>query len=171
MSLNEKIHLVPFNPLWETLYQTEALQLQKKLGRNIVDIQHIGSTSVPNIYAKPIIDIMIGIKDLEKSELVVQTLRELDYEYFGEANVPGRLYLRKRTQNHFNIALCRHNSEIWMNNILFRDYLRHHPEDATTYSLLKKKIFDSGIDTLLPYSENKHAFIEEILLKAKNEIH
>lgn len=169
LDIDEKIILVPFNHQWNELYKLEATRILKKLGTQIIEIQHIGSTSIPDIYSKPIIDIMIGIENLESPELAIKDLIELGYQYLGNANVPGRLYFRKRNPYSYNIALCQYQSEIWINNLLFRDYLIKYPDTAQTYSLLKKSVFDSGVDTLLNYSEMKHPFIDEMIKKAKIE--
>lgn len=165
--LDEKITLVPFNPQWKEIYASEADHLKKKLTSEIIDIQHIGSTSIPGIYSKPIIDILIGVENLENVELITQELVELGYQFFGEANVPGRLYFRKRNRYNFNIALCQHQGDIWINNIVFRDYLLNNPEAAAAYSIFKKNAFDSGADTLLKYSNIKHSFIDEMIKNAK----
>ena len=77
-----------------------------KLGQQTLGIEHIGSTAVPELQAKPVIDIMIGIKELQHSRQVIQDLSELNYEFLGEANVPGRLYFRKRGERAFNLAVC-----------------------------------------------------------------
>ncbi len=164
-NIDEKIDLVPFNPDWLKMYKSEANRIKSNLEG--IYIQHIGSTSIPNINAKPIIDIMIGINDWENREPIIEKLIHLGYVYFGEANVSGRLYFRKRNNGNFNLAVCQYKREIWVNNILFRDYLRQNSEIAKTYSLLKETIFRSGINTLLRYSESKHSFIDEILQKIK----
>lgn len=166
-NVDEKIELVSFNTKWKELYKDEALRINKKLGNQIIEMQHIGSTAIPNIYAKPIIDIMIGIKNLKEDEIIIDGLIKLGYEYLGSAGVPGRLYLRIRNPNSFNIALCQYKGEIWNNNILFRDFLLNHPEAAAAYSTLKKNAFDSGANTLLSYSKIKHPFIDKIIKQEK----
>lgn len=166
-NLDEKIALVPFNTQWTQAYQSEAERLQKKLGHQIIGIEHIGSTAIPNIYAKPIIDIMIGVQDLSNTDSVIKQLQALHYEYFGEANVPGRLYFRYRGAQHYNLALCQYQSPIWVNNLLFRDYLRSNPEQAKIYSSFKQTIFNAGADSLLKYSDLKHPIVEEIIQKAR----
>jgi len=165
--IDEKIQLVPFNPQWKEIYKSETDYLKNQLGSEMIDIQHIGSTAVPAIYSKPIIDMMIGIDNLENSGLITQKLVEFGYQYFGEANVPGRLYFRKRNKYNFNIALCQYQGDIWTNNILFRNYLLKHPEAAEAYSTFKKNAFDSGADTLLKYSTMKHTFIDEMIRNAR----
>ncbi|WP_419421507.1 GrpB family protein (plasmid) [Legionella sp. D16C41] len=166
-NIDEKVSLVPFNPKWRQIYKSEVNRIKNNI--EFMHVEHIGSTSIPNIYTKPIVDIMIGLDDWENKESICNDLINLDYEFFGEANVLGRLYFRKRSKNNFNIALCRYQSEIWINNILFRDYLINHLDAARTYSSLKKDILNSGEDTLLIYSSRKASFIEEIIKKAKIE--
>ena len=168
-NIDEAIKLAVFSKQWSRIYQSESIRIQEKLGNKIIDMQHIGSTAIPNIYAKPIIDIMIGVEDLNRSEITIRELVELGYEYLGEANVLGRLYFRIRGVNNFNIALCQYGGEIWTANILFRDYLRKNPTVAKRYSLFKKKIFDSGVNTLLKYSSLKQSLVDEILKNAKKE--
>ena len=158
--------LLRFNTQWTQAYQSEAERLQKELGHQIIGIEHIGSTAIPNIYAKPIIDIMIGVQDLSNTDSVIKQLQTLHYEYFGEANVPGRLYFRTREAQHYNLALCQYQSPIWVNNLLFRDYLRSNSEQATIYSSFKQTIFNSGADSLLKYSDLKHPIVEKIMQKA-----
>lgn len=170
MNIDEKITLVSYDFLWLKLYSSEAMRIRAKLGSQIIELEHIGSTAIPNIIAKPIIDIMIGVENLSKAEHVVLSLCELGYEYLGAAGVPGRLYFRLRNEQSFNVALCQYLGEIWINNLLFRDYLRKHTDIANDYSLIKLKAVESGATTLLDYSNFKSAFINKIMNKAKNEI-
>lgn len=165
--LDEEIEIVPFNLAWKEIFNQEAEAIQTKLGKEIICIEHIGSTSIPNILSKPIIDIMLGVENLEKTASIIKKLKDLGYQYFGTANVPGRLYLRKRSKNNFNVAICEYKSAIWNNNILFRDFLLANPDEAIAYSNHKKEIFQSGVMTLLEYSDKKHIYVTEILKKAK----
>lgn len=167
--IDEAIQLVPFSEEWSEIYQLESVRIQKKLGNKIIKMLHIGSTAIPNIYAKPIIDIMIGVRNINNVEPIIKILLGLGYEYFGEVNVPGRLYFRIRGVKNCNIALCQYAGEIWSNNLLFRDYLRKYSVVAKNYSELKKKVFDSGVDTLLKYSDAKHSFIQGVIKNAKEE--
>ena len=161
--LDEKITIVPHDKAWTKIYKQKAERIQKKLGSLLLKIEHIGSTAVSNICAKPIIDIMIGVENITSSKPVVSKLIELRYIYFGEANVPGRLYFRLRGKKNFNLALCQYDGEIWRNNVLFRDYLRSHQDIARQYSQIKKNAIDAGVDTLLKYSEIKQDFINKII--------
>jgi GrpB-like predicted nucleotidyltransferase (UPF0157 family) len=166
-TVEEIIELVPFNPQWEKTYQLESFRIKEKLGSSILDMRHIGSTAIPNIFAKPIIDIMIGIHNINSTETIIKQLIELGYEYLAEAGIPGRLYFRIRGKENYNIALCTYQGEIWENNLLFADYLRKHPVIAKRYSILKQELFNSGVNSLLKYSQLKSSFIDEIIKKAK----
>lgn len=166
-NIDEEISIEPFNEEWRRLYQIEAFRIREVLGSEVTKIQPIGSTVIPGVYAKPIVDIMIGLQNIEQLEQVINKLIKLGYEYCGEAGVPGRLYFKVRGEYNYNLALCKYQGEIWKNNILFRDYLLNHPNEAKSYSNLKKKIIASGVHNLLRYSMLKQRFIEKILKKAK----
>ena len=82
--LDEEIQLTPFNPNWNRMYQAEASRIRDSLDSEIIDIQHIGSTAIPSIDAKPIIDIMIGIQTLNQAPSLLPVLVKLGYNYFGD---------------------------------------------------------------------------------------
>ncbi|TDF95166.1 GrpB family protein [Paenibacillus piri] len=166
MELNEEISITNHNPIWKQWYLNESKIIQEVFTADLMEIQHIGSTAIPEIHAKPIVDLLVGLKTYHVSEEQNEQLVKLGYEGFGEAGVPGRLYYRKRSTESFNLAVCEWNSEVWSNNLIFRDYLISHPEEAAAYSLLKQDILSQGIHTLLGYSERKAAFILEMILKA-----
>ena len=141
MTIDEPISVIPYQPHWVNLFNQERQCLQENI-QSIV-VQHIGSTAVPGLAAKLIIDIMVGGKITD----LMAGIKSLGYEYLGEAGVPGRLYFRKRKTYAFNVHLvqCR---EIWTNNLLLRDYLRSHPESAKEYGQYKQKLVESGAVTL-----------------------
>lgn len=110
-----------------------AMLLVMRLG-----IEHIGSTSIPGIWAKPIVDIMIGVKSLPLEKSQICKVIELGYEYLGEAGVSGRIYFRKRFPKAYNVHITQFGNLIWNNNILLRDFLRSNKDEAMRYSELKK---------------------------------
>ena len=165
--IDEKIHIEDYNPEWPFLYEKEKELIASKLGDWIRGIEHFGSTSVPNLAAKPIIDILIGVDSLNLDDKALSDLSELGYEGLGEAGVPGRLHFRKRKPNSFNLAIVLYNGDLWKNNIILRDYLRANPDEAEKYGEIKEAIFLKGIDTLLAYSDQKSSYVLELLDKAK----
>jgi GrpB-like predicted nucleotidyltransferase (UPF0157 family) len=103
MEIDELITVVPYQPHWPDLFHQEQQRLQQTLTRHIFDIQHIGSTAVPGLAAKPIIDILIGLQTLSHDSFPITVFQTLGYEYLGEAGIPGRLYFRRRHERAFNI--------------------------------------------------------------------
>jgi len=170
MEINEKIHIEEYNPEWVRRYGYEKEKLCNTLGNTVLDIEHIGSTSIPRVWAKPIIDIMIGVKSLPLEKSLIDKVIELGYENLGEAEVSGRIYFRKRFPKAYNVHITQFGSLIWKNNILLRDFLRNNKDEAMRYSELKRMIISEGIINLLEYSERKAGFIDEILKRA-NEWH
>ncbi|HHV97893.1 MAG TPA: GrpB family protein [Clostridiaceae bacterium] len=167
MEINEKIHIEEYNPEWVKKYEYEKEQLCNALGDMVLGIEHVGSTSIPGIWAKPIVDIMIGVKSLPLEKSLIDKVVELGYECLGEAGVSGRIYFRKRFPKAYNVHITQFGNLIWKNNILLRDYLRCNKDEAMRYSELKKNIISEGVNDLLEYSERKADFINEILKKAK----
>jgi GrpB-like predicted nucleotidyltransferase (UPF0157 family) len=94
-------------------------------------------------------------------------LKATGYEHLGEAGVPGREYFRKRGSHAFNVHVMLDNSELWLNNILLRNYLITRPEVAKKYAQLKEKAITLGIDMLIAYSEYKSQFISALLKEAQ----
>ena len=123
------VKLLPYEKKWCEFYAKEESLLLDTIRNYIVAIEHIGSTSIPDIYAKPVIDIAIGIKDLPIGTLCISPLAGIGYEYKGEAGVPDRHFFVKGSEkcrtHYLNIEEL--NGINWKNHILFRDYLRNHP--------------------------------------------
>jgi GrpB-like predicted nucleotidyltransferase (UPF0157 family) len=168
MGIDEDIHISKHNLEWTMMYGCEKEQLCKCLGNLIVGIEHIGSTSIPGIYAKPIIDILIGVERMPINENDINNIISLGYEYLGEAGVTGRIYFRKRFPNEYNIHVTRIGSELWNNDIRLRDYLLKNKAEAERYSNLKQSIIAEGVNRLLEYSDRKSNFISELLQKINN---
>jgi GrpB-like predicted nucleotidyltransferase (UPF0157 family) len=163
--LDEPIHLSSYDQEWPYLYASEARRIRAALPADVA-VEHIGSTSVAGLLAKPIIDIMLGLAAHHDLNKVWATLVALGYEDLGEAGVPGRLYFRRRGETAFNIALVQHGGPIWTANLAFRDYLRTHPEAAREYAETKQAAIQSGARTLLAYSDHKNAVLRRLLDQA-----
>lgn len=166
MEIDEIISVVPYDEKWNTLFQSEKANLLKAFGEDVIDIQHFGSTSIQGMIAKPIIDVLIGVKTLELNSSVTNNLIELGYEGFGEIGV-GRLYFRKRQEYCFNLAVVIWSGDQWANNLLIRNYLRDNPDVAKHYSEKKLKSIKKGYTTLLSYSDEKADFVYNLLEQAK----
>ncbi len=163
--INEPITLEPHDPKWIKAYNTESRRLSNILSAVKHDIEHFGSTAVPGLLAKPIIDILIGIDFIPPTQTITWALVQCGYDYFGEAGVPGRYYYRRRGDKNFNLAVVQRKGELWRNNLFIRDYLTQHKDVAAEYAKLKQQIVQSGVTNLVEYSKRKADFLDSILKK------
>ena len=159
--------VVPYREEWPELFVREAQVLGKIFAGTRAVIEHIGSTAVPGLGAKPIIDIMIGVPDLRLAEERVTALAAVDYEYVPEyeAELPERRYFRKpfvRPRSH-HLHVVEPGSDFWKKHLLFRDYLRAHPDVAHEYDLLKQQLARESSSTGADYTERKTPFIARVL--------
>lgn len=165
MQLDEPVEIVVYDAAWPAMFAQEHVALREALAGTIVNIQHIGSTAVAGMPAKPIVDIQVGLKFYPAETSLLVGLEQLGYEYLGEAGVAGRQYLRKRQSKAFNLHLVQHQGEHWRNNLALRDYLGVHTDDAQRYA--QHKLHASvQATTLLAYSDLKHHFVAELLERA-----
>ena len=159
--LDEPVTIATPDASWRELAAEESARIKGALGDAIVAIEHIGSTAVPGLLAKPIVDLLIGVRSLSP------LLRIADYEACGEAGVPGRLYFRKRGPVSFNAQVVEHGGQLWRDALALRDYLRLHPEEADRYAARKRAAIANGATTLMRYSQEKLALIAELLDRAR----
>lgn len=174
MAMREKkslkhVQVVPYDPNWPHLFQQAAQVIELALGDNKISIDHVGSTSVPGLSAKPKIDILTVVKDPKKA--IIQ-LAASNVEYCGEYNIPSHYGFRMRGDVNVNLHVYEENHPEIELNLLFRDYLRKHPEAVKEYGELKKEILKdpsslSRNSLGLPnYTLRKGPFIRNILKKA-----
>ena len=166
-----RIIIVDYDPRWPGMYQDERARLLGVVGQYITAIEHVGSTSVPGLGAKPVIDIMIGVDTLTDADQCIVPIQNLGYVYVPEYEdeMPYRRYFKKLladgTHTH-HIHVVETSSEFWHDHLLFRDYLRAHPETAWDYERVKRSLaphFDNGND----YTHAKTDFILEVMAKAR----
>lgn len=164
----KSIELVEHRAEWKSLFESEADLLNAAAGNYIVAIEHIGSTSINGLEAKPIIDILAGVRKLADAEECVAPLAEIGYEYRGESGIAGRFYFRKGTgdvsTHHLNIVETK--SDFWREHLLFRDYLRQHTDAAQIYGHLKRELALKHKGNRPAYTEAKAGFIKSVLEKA-----
>lgn len=160
--LDEPIELSPYDPSWPELFAEESMRLRAVLPTD-ARIEHIGSTAVVGMLAKPTIDIMVGVQGPRASAI---GLERLNYEEMGEAGVPGRRYFRRRGRTNFNIAVVDLHGVHWKANLAFRDYLRNDPRAAAEYVEGKQTAIREGATMLLAYSSHKAETIAALLKRA-----
>ena len=164
-----KVEVVPHNSQWRVAFEAEAKHVAAALGENVVSIHHIGSTAIPNIYAKPIIDLLVEVRDITEVDGQSSAMESLGYEVMGEFGIPGRRYFRKDNQEgirtHQIHAFGVGSAEV-ERHLTFRDYMIAHPGDAQRYSELKRKLAEEHPQSMDGYMDGKDGFIKEMDQKA-----
>ncbi|MEL6971157.1 MAG: GrpB family protein [Bacteroidota bacterium] len=155
------ITVVDYNPNWPQAFEQEATLLRQALAGVLVEVHHIGSTSVPGLAAKPIIDILPEVNDLALLDAKAPQMEALGYEVMGEYGIPGRRYFRKggdQRTHHLHAFLVGDAHAI--RHLAFRDYLRAHPEVAKAYGELKREVAERSNNNIETYGDGKDPFIK-----------
>ena len=166
----DKVVLVPYQTIWTKLFEEEKGRLEEVIGNKILDIQHIGSTAVPGLSAKPILDIGVAVRSFEAAFALVYSIEELGYTYRGENGIPRRHYFVKGSPDKrtCHLHMFEKTNEEWTTHLLFRDYLRAHPEVTAAYQQLKEDLAAKCPNDREAYTDGKHEFIQAVLRKARN---
>jgi GrpB-like predicted nucleotidyltransferase (UPF0157 family)/RimJ/RimL family protein N-acetyltransferase len=160
------LEVVAYDPAWPLRFEEERARIAEALGSRAPVIEHIGSTSVPGLAAKPVIDVLLGLRSYPLDEAGVRALEGLGYEYRGEFGIPGRQFFRKGEPRSHHVHAVELGSDLWVSHLAFRDRLRDHPEDAARYASLKHELVSRYRDERGRYTEAKAPFIEELLQRA-----
>ncbi len=155
--------MVEYDQRWPRLFDQEQRRIRRALGDAVVDIQHFGSTAIPGLAAKPIVDVLVGIRTSKLDEGQIAALEGLGYQHLSEAGLPGRFAFRKRHPLAYNLAVAKWGERLWRDNLALRDYLRAYPEDARRYEQHKRELVNIGVSWLSEYSQSKEALIAELL--------
>lgn len=162
-----KIEVVPYDENWPSAFESEKRQLLEKVESGITRVHHIGSTSVPNLSAKPIIDIMIEATSLEALDLHKSGFEALGYEVMGEFGMAGRRYYRKGGDDRTHqIHAFTAGDENLHRHLAFRDYLIAHPDISKEYGRLKIKVAGACNHDIDRYCDGKNSFVQEYEAKA-----
>jgi GrpB-like predicted nucleotidyltransferase (UPF0157 family) len=161
---------------WVVKYNKEAELIKKLLGSEIIDIQHIGSTAIPGLSAKPIIDIAVYVSSIKNISHFTELLEKMDYNYKPDMSSVERIFLRKGDPVEYHLSIACPLHTFWERQILFRDYLISHPEYVKEYGDLKKETIKNlqeedfkDLSRSKGYSAKKGPFVEKILKLAEEE--
>lgn len=164
-----RYQVVPHNPEWKSRYASEADPIASALHVMAARLHHIGSTAIPGISAKPIIDILVEVDDLGGLDARRSAMEQLGYEVMGEFGIPGRRYFRKNdasgTRTH-QVHAFQTGSVGAARHLAFRDYMIAHPYAAQAYGTLKEQLTVQHPDEFEAYTDGKNAFIKENEAKA-----
>lgn len=163
------VEVVPHNPEWPLEFEREAARLRDVAGTGAIGVEHVGSTAVPGLAAKPIIDMMLAVEDFDDARPLVHRIEELGYWYCGENGIPRRHYFI-REDDSGNVTHHLHTLEDSSlearKHRLFRDRLRANPADRDAYGELKLRLAAAHGNDREAYQEGKTALIERILRDA-----
>ena len=162
--------IADYDPLWPAMFAEESARVLDAIGEWLVGIEHVGSTSVPGLAAKPVVDMMPGLRSLDDSPYIVGPLQKLGYQYFPEHEtvMPERRYFARpsgdkhRARRLFHLHIVEPTSAFWRRHLGFRDYLRAHPDAAAEYAALKHRLAAEYGTDRVGYTDAKTDFITRI---------
>jgi GrpB-like predicted nucleotidyltransferase (UPF0157 family) len=166
---NDPIELADYDPIWPVRFVEYRDRLRQALGPVALRIEHVGSTAVPGLVAKPVIDIQISVRDVENDEAFVGPIESQGFQLrFVE---PGHRYFHPRPglPRLAQVHVCTVESTWERNHLLFRDYLRSHPGVAEEYAALKRELVGKNREDRIAYTDAKGPFIEAVLARAMED--
>lgn len=163
------VQVHPPNPQWVEDFAAAAAQIALALGHNAVHIHHIGSTSIPNIYAKPVIDLLVEVNDLDQVDGCNPAMAALGYGAMGAYGIPERRYFRRDNaegvRTHHVHAFLVGSPEV-VRHLAFRDFMMAHPDCAQQYSKLKRDLAAQHPHDIDGYMDGKDAFVKAMEQRA-----
>ena len=158
------VTVVPYRPEWAAEFERESALVREVLGAELAALFHIGSTAVAGLDAKPIIDMLPVVRDLDALDALAPCFEALGYEVMGEFGIPGRRYYRKGGvhRTHQIHAFRYDDANNILRHIALRDYLRHHPAVREEYGTLKQRLAALHPEDITAYSGGKDHFVKEL---------
>ncbi|MBV8978527.1 MAG: GrpB family protein [Alphaproteobacteria bacterium] len=164
------VELHAHSPRWAEMAQEESRRLKDALGDLLVRVHHIGSTSIPGIMAKPIVDLIPIVGDIHGLDAQEKTMRALGYRWYGEYGLPGRRYCTLNDpatgKRLFQLHCYRDGDPAVLRHLAFRDYLRAFPLLAKEYEMEKIRAASVRSDDVNAYNDEKNAWIKRVEKKA-----
>ena len=159
---------------WTAMFEEERACLQEALGPMVIGIEHVGSTAVPGLAAKPIIDLAVGVSSLGAARAgAIEPLRALGYTYLPEYEswLPDELFFRKGIPGPWthHVHMMEPSNPRWRDLLLFRDYLRANPAIAEAYASLKKALALVFEDDIAGFRQAKAPFVQAVMARARGE--
>ena len=158
-----ELRLAPYRDEWPLLFESEKKLIEAAVGYHISDIQHVGSTAIVGMPAKPILDIAIAVENFEKARVCIDPLIGFGYTFRGENGIPRRHYFTRGDPTTHHIHMVEESSDEWAKLICFRDLLRADPKTAEEYRKLKLDLWERLPGDRKAYLAAKAAFIEEVI--------
>lgn len=173
---NLKEVIIDYSSEWPTQFQNEADLIQGALGNLVVSMEHIGSTSIPGLSAKPIIDIAVLTESIQDPSRFVPLLEKIGYRYKPDMSSVERIFLRKGHPAQYHLSITESRYSYWPRQMSFRNYLRNHTEAVREYAELKARLAlevpeedRKDLSRSKGYNSGKTSFVEKILELARKE--
>ncbi len=167
---NESFDLADYDPNWPQVFEQECDLVGDALGDDMVEIQHIGSTSIPGLRAKPIIDLLAAVESFAPIAEYQRRLEPLGYHHHSHPEEDERIFFWKGTPRTHHLHIVEYATWEHQRHIIFRDYLRRHPELAQWYEQIKRELWLAFRNNRPAYTKGKTAFIKTIMARAVEEI-
>lgn len=164
-----QIIVAAYDSAWPDAFRRAADELETLPGPIFLEIHHIGSTAIPGMHAKPIIDILAVVHVIDALDERSAQMESLGYEVMGEFGIPGRRYFRRNNPDGIRthqIHAFRAGSPHIRRHLAFRDFLRSHPVEAAQYATLKQEVAKAHPNDIEAYMDGKDGFIKEIQRRA-----
>jgi GrpB-like predicted nucleotidyltransferase (UPF0157 family) len=163
----EPIAVVDYDPHWPALFETLRAEVAGALGNLALAIEHVGSTAVPGLAAKPIIDMDVLLRSASDLSVCMERLAALGYEHRGDLGIPEReAFAAPPGRPTHHLYVCPPESREFRRHVALRNYLRTHPSDARSYGELKRSLAIRYRDERSAYADGKREFIESLLRTA-----
>ncbi|MBV9850914.1 MAG: GrpB family protein [Armatimonadetes bacterium] len=178
----DEIEIVSYDPRWPALFVAEAARIHAAVGGQLVALEHFGSTAVPGLSAKPVIDILVAVRSLVQArQEAVPALEALGYSYWRDNPDPHHMFFVKGLPPHgprtHHVHLVEVGSpdarltgeDTFRDRLLFRDYLRAHPEEARRYEALKRDLAARFTTDREAYTDSKTDYVRSVMVRARRE--
>lgn len=161
--MTRKVEVVPYHGDWPAMFSSEADNLRRILGNEVLSIHHFGSTSIPGVSAKPIIDILVIVRNIEVIDGFNPQLAVIGYHAVGEYGIPGRRFFYKGSDDSrsHHLHIYQSGNPHILRHLIFRDYMRTHPAPAHDYARLKESLARQFPEDMEQYIAGKNAFVKE----------
>ncbi|CAA9449915.1 MAG: Uncharacterised protein family UPF0157 (COG2320) [uncultured Rubrobacteraceae bacterium] len=168
----EPVFVVLYDSRWPSLFALERSRVEAAVGSWVEVVEHVGSTAVPGLDAKPVIDLMAGVRDVQGARRCIRPLEEIGYSYWAENPNPDRMLFVRfadagRTSRTHNLHVVEAGGDLWNDRVVFRDHLRSYPEVADEYARFKHVLAERFRDDREAYTRAKTDFISAMLVWAR----
>jgi GrpB-like predicted nucleotidyltransferase (UPF0157 family) len=169
--MREPVIIVDYDSHWPVLFEELRAPVLATLGDLVVIVEHVGSTAVPGLAAKPIIDMDVVVPSVSEIPKAIERLAALGYIHQGDLGIPGReAFISPYGKPRHHLYVCALGNDELRRHLSFRDYLLTHPGEATAYGSLKKAAALRFADDRAAYTEAKTRFVEAVLLQASSSV-